>query len=263
MPMEFEKVLASISAQMNIEFRDLTSQFQHRGMKGEAREIIVRQFLQKYLPKSLGIGHGEIVSAIGQVSKEMDVVIYDGLKCPILYEKGDIQVFPSEGVYCVIQVKSHLDSIALVDCIENIKSAKDLPKVAYIPQKGAIINVVYLYGKEYDHFPTMGVVLAFDSINLKELRKTLESKNKEKNLTIEQQIDMICILNKGIIANVEPNESFSSTPTPDSKLAHCETDRSLLLFYLGLIRVLSQTWVPPINLGKYIQNLEVKADSSD
>lgn len=87
MPVNLDDMLTSISKRMLIDFNDITSQIEHRGLKGQAREVIVREFLSKYLPKQLGIARGEIISSNGEVSREQDIIIYDKLKCPIYYIK--------------------------------------------------------------------------------------------------------------------------------------------------------------------------------
>jgi hypothetical protein len=93
---------------MKIEYDFISNQFEHRGLRGSVRETTLIEFLNNYLPQKIGIGSGEIVSVDGGVSKQQDLVLYDKMNCPILYDKGGIQIYPSEGIYSVIEVKSAL-----------------------------------------------------------------------------------------------------------------------------------------------------------
>jgi hypothetical protein len=56
-----------------------SSLFQHRGDRGEFRERIIEQFIRPFLPECYSIGSGEVFSADGGMSKQVDVVIYDQL----------------------------------------------------------------------------------------------------------------------------------------------------------------------------------------
>ena len=257
MPVEMERLFKSISEQMSIEFDFITSQFTHRGLRGQSRESTLNEFLGQYLPKKIGIGTGEIVSVNGRVSGQQDVVLYDTINCPTLYDRGGIQIFPSEGVFSVISVKSNLDSTQLLDCVNNISSVKRLPKTEYFPQGAVIHDVTYLYGNEYDHFPTLGFVFAYDSINLNTLKNRLIEINEEQRLPIDKRIDMICVLKKGIIYNIRTGPVVQGTPTPDSTLCYSESEDSLLFFYLLLMQLLTQAQTRPIKLNLYASQLSL------
>ncbi|KAF5414419.1 MAG: hypothetical protein C5S48_08470 [Candidatus Methanogaster sp.] len=45
-------------------------------------------------------------------------------------------------------------------------------------------------------------------------------------------------------------------PEPESKLGSIETENSLLLFYVLLMGVLNQTWMPPVRILEYIEKIE-------
>ena len=255
MPFTLEQTIGSIASKMKIDFENLR-QITHRESKGRAREIVMKHFLKNYLPPALGIESGEIVSSNGGVSKQMDIVIFDKLHCPIFIREDEVHIFPIESVYAVIEVKSHLNSSELKDCIEKIKSVKELSKEAYVKQEGAIIHTTNLYGKEFEYFPTLGFVFAFDSIKIDLLRQKLDELNSEKKIELEHKVDSICVLNKGIITNRTKDGKINHTPEPESKLGSIETENGLLLFYILLMGVLNQTWMPPVRILEYIGKIE-------
>jgi len=248
--MELQDVMQAASDHMRDEF-ELLATIQHRGSKGSAREEIVRRFLGDHLPTFLGIGSGEIISVDNRVSKQMDLVIYDASKCPKIYHSNSVQIFPNEGVYAVVQVKSRLDSEQLESSIDNIASAKNLPKTAYydeaIPQ-----SVGPLYGRQWPYFPTLGVIFAFDSIKLRTITENLIHFSDEKNLQIHEQVDLICVLNKGVVYNFIPDQKRAECrPEPSSVRAYAEIETALLYFYILLMQQLPQARMRPIRMAKY------------
>lgn len=255
MPFSLEETISSIASKMRIDFENLR-QIVHNESKGRAREIVMKHFLKEYIPPALGVESGEIISSNGDVSKQMDIVIFDKLHCPIFIREDEVHIFPIESVFAVIEVKSHLNSSELKDCIEKIKSVKELSKEAYVKQNGAIIHTTNLYGKEFEYFPALGFVFAFDSIKIDTLRQKLDEINSEKSIELEHRVDSICILNKGIISNSTKNGKISHTPEPESKLVSIETKNSLLLFYVLLMAVLNQTWMPPVRILEYVEKIE-------
>ena len=82
----------------------------HRGVKGEIREILVRDLFRPLLPADMGVGTGEIISHTGGVSTQQDILLYDRrILPPVLFEAGT-GLFPIESVLYAIEVKSMLDA---------------------------------------------------------------------------------------------------------------------------------------------------------
>jgi len=252
MSINLETTFQSISKKMLIDFEEITSQEGHPVLKGKMREIIVKNFLREYLPQRFGIGYGKVVSSNGDSSREQDIMIYDKDNCPIFYQTEDIQIVPSEEIYAVIQVKSKLDSNELINSIDNIRSVKELPKTAYYEQSSVLKRYVKLYGKTYEYFPTIGFLFAFDSINLDTLAQKLIEKNNELKLDYDKRIDLIYVLKKGLIINMMADgKQMICLPDSNTRIAHSETEQGLLIFYLMLMHILSQSWVRPIRLLNY------------
>lgn len=251
MPLSLEKTMDSIAKKMQIDYENLTKQIEHKGLKGRAREIVIKHFLKAYLPHFLDVESGEIISSKGDVSRETDVVIFDRLRCPIFLREDEVHIFPIESVYAVVEVKSFLNSNELEDCVEKIRSVKQMPKLAYFEQAGVIKQRCIMFGRQYEYFPTLGFVFAFDSIGLDILCENLEMINSTGQIGLDKRVDTICILKKGVIANLREDGKVSYAPEPGSKLYRIETDRSLLLFYLLMTSVLNQARMSPVKLTQY------------
>ena len=138
---------------MRSDFEYAQAAIKHRGLKGKANEEIFRTFLSEYLPGSLGISTGELIDANGNVSKELDVIIYDREKTPILYRNAITQIIPVECVYAVIEVKSRLTTYELEKTYQNMKMVRNLEKTAYVEPSGPIIVKDELYGSKWNIWP--------------------------------------------------------------------------------------------------------------
>ena len=252
MSFSLEETLESVGQKMVVDFDELSRQVKHRGLRGRIREItVVRDFLSPRLPKQLELATGEIVSSDGSVSRQMDVVVFDGLKCPVFLKAEEVHILPVEGVYAVIEVKSKLDKLGLEDSIEKTLSVKAMPKKAFVAQTQVISHHTSLYGHEYSYFPTIGCCFAYDASCMDDVLQRLNEANTARGIPLDRRIDTVCVLRKGVITNWREERVISLTPTPDSHLVYIATDKALLLFYLLLMTTLNQAWMPPINLVEY------------
>lgn len=248
-----------VNLKMMNDFKFITSQISHRATKGHVREEIVRDFLREYLPPSLGIGSGIVLSSVDseQESKQIDVVIYDKNNCPMLFNLSGVQLFPIEMVYCVIEVKSRLTSSELKKACANIESVKVLSKKAYIKNEDAVVPFVRAYGREHNHWPVFGVVFAFSGITAPKIVTQLETLDATQ-LNIEKRIDCIVVLDGFIVANSNGDDTIQFTPDNESKRRVLISEqRSLLAFYLLLWSDLSGFWTKPLNVKDYFAKVNL------
>jgi hypothetical protein len=83
--------------------------YQHPTGVGDAREDVVRQYLQEVLSRRFCVYRGKIFDSDGNLSREFDVIISeaDGV-APAMTLAGR-RIVPIEAVYGVIEIKSALD----------------------------------------------------------------------------------------------------------------------------------------------------------
>ena len=95
----------------------------HNLEKGLGNEEALRELLRSFLPRRFGVAKGKVVNPEGEMSCQLDVIVYDALNCPNLFidENGN-QILPIEGVYAVIEVKTTLTSSELRAAFENLRS---------------------------------------------------------------------------------------------------------------------------------------------
>ena len=81
---------------------------------------------------------------------------------------------------------------------------------------------------------------------------------KDKSLPLEKQIDLICILNNGLIYHgpKERPSSISIYPDEGSEIIinpHTAPADNLRNFYLSLNHIITQAWTRPIRLTDYFK----------
>ncbi|MBI3822250.1 MAG: hypothetical protein HY289_06170 [Planctomycetes bacterium] len=100
----------------------------HSGLRGEIREILIRDLFRPLLPADVGVGSGEIISHTNQTSKQTDIVLYDrSILPPIVFQEA-AGIFPVEAVLYAIEVKSKLTSQELRD---SDSAARKLEQLEY------------------------------------------------------------------------------------------------------------------------------------
>lgn len=230
-------ILNSVAKHMKIDFEEISSKVNHRGEKGTIREEDFMNYMRQFIPARYNMTKGEIVCAGEKHSRQIDCIIYDGLNTPILIDRESSKIIPIESVFITIEIKSYLNKESLKECIENIKSVRKLPK-----------NPITT------HFSYVGgFVFAYTSDSL----DTILEHFKEYNKGVEhsQQISAICVLDKGLIVNVEKanimNISLLPTKSTIPIIAKNTDDSTLLLFYLLIMQYLNQTIVSPPDLIQY------------
>jgi len=250
---DLQKVFDSIAQKLAIDFDHLSSQIKHSASKGRVREIeLAEEFLRIYLPRTVGIGHGEIIATNGDVSNENDLVFFESTSCPLLIEKTGYQVFPIECVHAVMEVKSNLDGKELGDAFTKISRVKRFPKTAYEPQSGPVIRCSSIYDQEWEFFPTLGFVFAYDSIGLDRLRQQLDE--LQADAAVYHRIDLVCVLKKGAILNWDDSSGMlNHTPNKSTRLRAMQSDNPLLILTVFLQQLLQSAWTPKFRIKDYLK----------
>ena len=246
------EILASAARRLRADF-DASATIVHRGSKGTVRETDVLAFLQGYLPATVrAAGSAEIVSADGQASGQMDIVIYDPA-APPLFARDGYQILPAECVYGVIEVKSKLDAKELRKSIESIAKVKRLPKTAYFTE--LLQRQPQMYGKTYPgYLPTAGYVFAFDSSDL--MGMSDEFIEILRTQPYEERIDATWVLGKGAYNWIDRD---TLAPHPRSgpglwlSIGEAPPEQDVLLNMVATIGThMAQAFMPPFNMLPYI-----------
>jgi hypothetical protein len=80
----------------------------HSGSKGESLENVWIEWLRKYLPTRYCVDKAIVIDSNGDLSHQIDLVIYDQQYTPFVLTQNGIHYIPAEGVYAVFEVKPDL-----------------------------------------------------------------------------------------------------------------------------------------------------------
>jgi len=171
---------------------------QHAASKGALREFLLKDIIRPFLPQRYGLCNGECFDAHDNVSKQLDVIIYDALFSYAI-PMGDYQMMPFESAYGEIEVKSLLNKQSFFESINNIASFKSLQKelpddCQVLPNLSIDIHGV-TWNKSGFTKP-FGVVFAYDSVDVKTV---LSYFHEVKPLNPSVMPDMIVLLKKKTI----------------------------------------------------------------
>ena len=111
-----------------------TSLLTHQGVKGAILETLIGQLFTPLLPADMGVGTGQIIESYGgELSNQIDIVLYDrSILPPILYD-GKLGIFPIEAVLYTIEVKTTLTANELKTAHESAERLAT--KFGYRPGK--------------------------------------------------------------------------------------------------------------------------------
>jgi hypothetical protein len=96
---------------------------------GIFRESLIRDFLERILPKSVSIDSGFIYGyGLDKVktSRQIDIIIWDSSKYGPIFQIREFVVVPPESVIAIITVKSNMNNSDIEDGLDNLSSVIDL-----------------------------------------------------------------------------------------------------------------------------------------
>jgi hypothetical protein len=243
----------------------------HPGTKGDSLENVWIDWLKKYLPNRYCIDKAIVIDCEGNLSHQLDLVIYDQQYTPFVLSQNGINYIPAEGVYAVFEVKPDLRGNVDGDNFfeyagKKIESVRRLKRTSV-----KIINA----GRENDARPLtkiIGGLLASTNSYTRKNDKTIE-KHLEK-LKGLQTIEIGCAVDYGsFYVNYSGEEDLNNPNFEErinqyyakrkyEKVTFSDADSSLITFFLQLTRYLQQSvgTVAAIDLNAYAKNVGFEID---
>lgn len=227
------------------------AQIKHDGSRGAVRESVLRSFLHERLPRKLAIGSGEIVSAARETSAQVDLVIYDALETVPLLFSDAVQVFPIEGVYGTIEVKSGLDKPELIKGLDNIESVKSIaPRGVFQHRVGAMVSGM-------PRPAPFGTVFGY-SLRGNSLHSLVQNLvDWEADHDPQVWPNLVVVLGEGLIYHTDKKHRaciHNETITGDTKPTAIEHGiDSLFHFYSAVLDLASAMQLGPLSLMDYYE----------
>jgi Domain of unknown function (DUF6602) len=153
----------------------------HNGDRGEVNEQFFIDFLRAYLPNRYTVEKAIVLDSRGDVSRSIDVVVFDRQYTPTLLDNDKHRYVPAEAVYAVFECKPTIDKGYLEYAADMVASVRRLHRTSVdIHHAGGVFPKKKL-------FPIVGGILA---INVEWTDGFGESFRKNHQaLTGERQVD--------------------------------------------------------------------------
>lgn len=174
---------------------EVVSRIDHAGLKGAVREIFVKKMMEPVLPPEVKISTGKLVSHSGEMSAQIDVVLYAPSIMPSFLFDSSAGLFPIESALYTVEVKSKIKAGNLRESISNARSTRTL----------AMLNTEHWYTREGPGNPfrvvtntayPVNVLFAFGT-DLKRIDELHRYRQYDENADSDPAIQVICIVGKG------------------------------------------------------------------
>ncbi len=220
----------------------------HPSLRGWPREWFIRDFLTNHLPSNLEIGHGEIIDQNstpeppqGDYRPEVDIVIYRRDLPKIAYSR-DNTAFLSEGVLATIESKSVLKKEDLLNACKASLIHKNLTRN----------QPLYVVGDEFPPDKIVSYVIAYDGPSkIKTVANWLPEITQELGTTVENMVDIIVILGKGVLWQKDKVPVIPASDIPQEKrwIYFEQSEKNLFLLFTHMMSLCAYLSSPPDTLG--------------
>lgn len=227
--------IGALERNMKAQLDEIRETYQHSGNRGSAAEQVVREFLRRFLPTRLSVGHGEVIDSDNRISKQTDIVIANE-DHPFTFTADQPGLFFVEGVSSAGEVKMDLTSTGLKEALRNSQQFK---RLVIKPGAGTTAFFNPSDRERFYRCPPW-FLLAFESqLQLSSIREKILSFQQEESSEV---LDAVFILNRGEVLNLGDGtgrfQVREITGQPRNGWIARKTDRSLFGFVAWLSTVM-------------------------
>lgn len=184
------KLLAGLHDEIEQKLNRARESFAHAPTKGDASQDIWIQLFNDYLPQRYKADSAHIVDSEGNVSQQIDVVIFDRQYTPPILHFSNQKVIPAESVYAVFEAKQTLNDAHLKYAQEKAASVRVLQRTSLpIPHAGGQYQAKKLT-------PILAGILTLESEWSPPLGNTLHKKLEAQ--TGHEILDIGCVASHGL-----------------------------------------------------------------
>jgi hypothetical protein len=98
----------------------------HAGEFGRLREGVSKNFIRFAVPRRLDIGTGFVMNHVGDVSTQVDLIVYDKIETPLVQDSENQCFYPVETACAVGEIKSVLKKDDFKIAINKLAKIKEL-----------------------------------------------------------------------------------------------------------------------------------------
>ena len=236
----------------------------HSGSKGDATEQHWIEFLRVYLPDRYKVDKAIVIDSTGNVSEQMDVVIYDAIYTPFIFKQDGFMYIPAESVYAVFEVKQdvkgHIEYAA-----QKVESVRKLKRTSI----GMVASGKFMAARPLTKI-IGGILTTTSSYSGNDTVKT-----QLKKLKSLQTLDLGCLCvyvdyNETVPEDIDPTNDIKDNckyieqvyeSREINEIKFSDKDVSLFTFFLQLVSYLKSIGtVPAIDINAYLKAIHAKID---
>lgn len=264
-----KSLFESLQKQMLAELSTNRLFIDHPGTKGDSIENVWIEWLRKYLPTKYCVDKAIVIDSNGDISHQMDLVIYDEQFTPFVFNQNGVKYIPAEGIYAVFEVKPEINKAYIEYAGEKIACVRKLHRTATTFINGGRKCAPRGFTK------ILGGILTISNSFTTENNETLEK--HLKNLKGLETMEMGCIIDYGCFiidyqnpkATGEENDFIQLdmfrryySERQVKKIRFSDSKYALVSFFLQLTRYLQQAigTIPAIDLNAYAESIDFKLD---
>ena len=237
------KLFLSLQRQMEARFETARGSVVHDPTKGAAAEQNWLGMLNSYLPERYRADSAFVVDHRGELSEQIDVVIYDRQYSPLLFHQDNVLYVPAESVYAVFDSKFQITSESIAQAGKKAESVRRLQRTS--------VPVRFVAGtyKAKKLFPIAAGILALETWWSDGMGEGLVKALNE--LTAAQMLDLGCTVRSGAY------EAMAMKRGVQVEVSTSET--GLIFFFVRLLERLQNVGtVPALDLKKYASDFETR-----
>lgn len=260
---DLKEMFTGLQDEMNAALKINRFSINHQGSKGDATEDKWIEFFRTYLPKRYNVDKAMVIDHEGNVSQQIDIVLYDVFYTPFILNHDGFKYIPAEGVYAVFEVKQ--------DIKNNIEYAgKKIESVRKLKRTSIPMICTGCTHKARPLSPILGGILSSTS----GYEQTCTIKENLKRLTGMQSLDFCCCADKYSFY-IEYDKGFVDfTDTENTAIfEHYKArkvtavnfnkhpENSVFTFFLQLVQYLKLIGtVPAIDINAYLGTIDESID---
>lgn len=260
--MSLKEMFASLQKEMEAALDVNRKVIFHQASKGDATEDRWIEFFRKYLPKRYNVDKAMVIDHEGNVSQQIDIVLYDAFYTPFIINHDGFKYIPAEGVYAVFEVKQKIDGY-IEYAGKKVESVRKLKRTS-IPMinSGRVCPARPLS-------PILGGILT--STSSYKNHETIEG--QLKNLSGMQSLDFGCCADKYSFFvdydksfKIKEGEKYDVDEIYKSRSFHLvnfnkNRENVIFTFFLQLVQYLKMIGtVPAIDINAYLNSIDEKID---
>ena len=170
-----------------MEFKSRRRVVAHPVSQGDGTEAQWLKLLSDYVPQRYRVTKAFVLDCDGNLSDQIDVVIYDRQYCPFLFKERGTKYVPAESVYAVFEVRPRLNPGNIAYAAQKAASVRRLRRTTTrIPHAGGV------YRPKRPPYILAGL-LSVETGWKWQLHQHLREKLGE--IEPEGRLDLICALN--------------------------------------------------------------------